>query len=151
MAQHRGSEEIQQAMAATRHALVHDVQIAQTRARQLVDWRYQFRMHPAALCAAAAVLGYLIVPGRKRSVGPVNPTEGYPASELADESTPQSSPSTSLAGELGRMIAVALAKHAVHKISEYGLSAFRRAADASHTDSERGPHESQVDGREEGK
>lgn len=54
-------------MRQIRSELPYDVDDARRQVRQLTDWRYQFRKHPAAIMTAAAVVGYLLVPQAKEN------------------------------------------------------------------------------------
>jgi hypothetical protein len=61
-------EEIQQRMAAVRRELEQQVAGVFTNARTLADWRHHFREHPLLVCGAAAAIGFLVVPQRRRSM-----------------------------------------------------------------------------------
>ena len=55
-----------QRLAAARSALVNDMGGAVDSAKTLADWRQHFRAHPLVFCGAAAAVGYLLVPRRRR-------------------------------------------------------------------------------------
>ncbi len=63
-------EEIQRRMAQVRHELHEEVREAVKGAQSLTDWRSQVRNHPWLALGAAAVVGYLIVPRRRREPAP---------------------------------------------------------------------------------
>jgi hypothetical protein len=56
--------EIQQRMKMIRGEMGHDMRTLVTNARTLSDWRYYWNKYPWALCGAAAVIGYVLVPPR---------------------------------------------------------------------------------------
>ena len=58
--------EIQRRMAQIRHELHEEVREAVKGAQSLTDWRSQVRNHPWLALGAAAVMGYMIVPRRRR-------------------------------------------------------------------------------------
>jgi len=62
------TDEIQRRMAQIRHNLHQDVQEVVTGAEAVTDWRRYIRMYPWAAVGATVVLGYFIVPKRRRSV-----------------------------------------------------------------------------------
>ena len=62
------SDDIERQLAAMRSVLHQDVRDLATEARTLVDWRCHFRAHPWLYCGGAAALGYMLVPGRDRSL-----------------------------------------------------------------------------------
>jgi hypothetical protein len=59
-------EEIQRRMAQIRLELHEDVRSAVTSARSMTDWRVLVASHPWLYAAAAAAIGYLVVPKRAR-------------------------------------------------------------------------------------
>lgn len=59
-------DDLQQRLAAARSALVNDMGGAVDSAKTLADWRQHFRAHPLVFCGAAAAVGYLLVPRRRR-------------------------------------------------------------------------------------
>src|SRR5437764_1090007 len=61
------AQDIRRQMAEIRSQLVHEVQSLASSAKAKSDWRYYYRQHPLLFVGAAAVIGFLIVPGR----GPV--------------------------------------------------------------------------------
>jgi hypothetical protein len=64
------ADEIQRQMAELRIDLHRDVEGIVDSARALADWRYYVRKYPWVCLGGAAVLGYLIVPGRLKAIAP---------------------------------------------------------------------------------
>ena len=64
------SEEIQREMLRIRSEVRDDVEGIFDRAEQLTDWRYYVRRHPWLCVAAAAAVGYFVVPQSHRIVMP---------------------------------------------------------------------------------
>ena len=60
------ADAIKHRMQEIRTCLPYEVDDARQRVKQLTDWKHHYRKHPAALMAAAFVVGYLVVPHRKR-------------------------------------------------------------------------------------
>jgi hypothetical protein len=58
--------EIRRRMLEIRGGLATDVEGIRHHARQLADWRYYLRRFPWASVAAAAAVGYLVIPKRPR-------------------------------------------------------------------------------------
>jgi hypothetical protein len=61
-------DEIQTRLAELRGALERELDGAVANARTLADWRYHFRAHPGWFCAAAALVGFVLVPARREKV-----------------------------------------------------------------------------------
>jgi hypothetical protein len=59
---------IQQRMQEVRHELTHEVDELVASARDMTDWRNYVRAYPWACAAAAAAVGYLLVPRGQRRV-----------------------------------------------------------------------------------
>lgn len=59
------SAAIRDRMREIRSELPYDVDDARARVKQLSDWRYHVSRRPVAIAAAAAVVGYLLVPARR--------------------------------------------------------------------------------------
>jgi len=62
------TDEIRRRMAQIRHELHQDVQEVVSGAEAVTDWRRYIRLYPWAAVGTAVVLGYVIVPKRRRSV-----------------------------------------------------------------------------------
>lgn len=62
LATRKQSEAIRARMQQIRSDLPYDVDDARQQVRQWIDWRYQFRKHPAAIMTASVIVGYLLVP-----------------------------------------------------------------------------------------
>ena len=58
---------IKQRMQEIRTQLPYDVDVARQSARELSDWRYHMGRYPWLLAGAAVVVGYAMVPHRKKS------------------------------------------------------------------------------------
>ncbi|TWU03218.1 hypothetical protein [Neorhodopirellula pilleata] len=58
---------IKQRMQEIRTQLPYDVDVARQSARELSDWRYHMGRYPWLLVGAAVVVGYVMVPHRKKS------------------------------------------------------------------------------------
>jgi hypothetical protein len=84
--------EIQRRMAQIRRELHEEVKEAVKGAQSLTDWRSQVKSHPWLALGAAAAIGYMIVPKRRRPETPtivtVNPVA---ASPVSSPSAPSSS------------------------------------------------------------
>jgi hypothetical protein len=57
------AQEIRRQMAEVRGQLSREVRSLAESAKAKTDWRYYYRQHPWLFLGAAAVVGYLIVPG----------------------------------------------------------------------------------------
>ena len=66
----RQAIDVRQQMEQIRCDLAEEVSHVASDARQLVDYRYYFRQHPWWSLAAAATVGYLLVPRRERKISP---------------------------------------------------------------------------------
>lgn len=62
------ADEIRRRMTTIRTALHANVDTIVDTARQTIDWRYQVKRHPWACAAAAAAIGFLVVPRGARKV-----------------------------------------------------------------------------------
>lgn len=71
MDQDHQAEEIRRAMAEVRRKVDGNTAEVLNHAREMADWRYHVRKYPKMSLAAAAAIGYLLVPakGRRRAVG----------------------------------------------------------------------------------
>ena len=75
---------IQEQLAAVRTALNDDVRSVAADARTLTDWRHHFREHPLLFSGAAAALGFVLIPRRRRETGTVGRISGTGPGEAAD-------------------------------------------------------------------
>ena len=75
--------EIQRRMAQVRHELHEEVREAVKGAQSLTDWRSQVRNHAWLALGAAAVVGYMLVPRRRREPAPTIVTVAPPAPSAA--------------------------------------------------------------------
>ena len=66
MDQDHQAEEIRRAMAEVRRDVDANTAEVFNRAREMADWRYHVRKYPKLSLAAAAVIGYLVVPAKRR-------------------------------------------------------------------------------------
>lgn len=98
LATRKQSAAIRAQMQQIRSDLPYDVDAARRQVRQLTDWRYQFRKHPAAIMTAAAVIGYAIVPHARQEREIVVRTSGRDR-----ERQPEPAPK----GLIGGMVAAA--------------------------------------------
>jgi hypothetical protein len=64
------ADEIQQQMAAIRRRLSDDVAEIRESSGTMLDWKYYFKRYPWPMVAAAAAVGYLVVPKRVEVVRP---------------------------------------------------------------------------------
>ena len=90
--------DIQRRMAHLRRELHEEVSGAVKGAQSLTDWRSQVRNHPWLALGAAAAVGYIIVPRRRRpetptivTVNPVAPSPGVGSSPTPSSSPPRKS------------------------------------------------------------
>ncbi|OYP28889.1 hypothetical protein [Rhodopirellula sp. MGV] len=67
LATDKQAQAIKQRMQQIRTNLPYEVDQARDQVKELSDWKYHFRRHPAALLSAAAVVGYLLVPSKSPS------------------------------------------------------------------------------------
>ncbi len=67
LATRKQSEAIRVRMREIRSELPYDVDDARQRVKQLSDWKYHMARHPWPILAAATVLGYMLVPGKRGS------------------------------------------------------------------------------------
>jgi hypothetical protein len=81
-------EDIQRQMAQIRLALHQDVDGAVKGARSMTDWRAVVASHPWAALAAAAALGYLVVPKRQPAEVSGGQLAGAPTPIIAESETP---------------------------------------------------------------
>lgn len=65
LATEKQAEAIKQRMAQIRSELPYGVDEARNRVRELADWKYHMSRHPLPILAAAAVVGYLVVPKKQ--------------------------------------------------------------------------------------
>jgi hypothetical protein len=115
--------DIQRRMAQIRRDLHEEVKEAVKGAQSLTDWRSQVKSHPWLALGAAAAVGYLIVPRRRRPETPtivaVNPVAAAPAAGPSAVATP-SSPSRKGGSILGSAFGL-LAPIAVRAAQNYAI------------------------------
>jgi len=118
--------DVQRRMAQIRRDLHAEVQEAVKGAQSWTDWRSLVRNHPWAALGAAAVVGYLIVPGRRSSaplVVAVSPPTVAPAPAMAVADGPRAKPRTARVGNwsvLGTAFSL-LAPIAVRAAQNYAI------------------------------
>jgi hypothetical protein len=139
-------DEIERQMAALRAAMRREARDVAESARTLADWRYHFRAHPFVFCAAAAALGYLLVPRRaSRAIGQVAPEPANGAIETSyDKGVTAGRPLVVAAlGLAARYAARQAASYVAHRgqdaLRSYVQSRAKREAPAE-TRGERGEH-----------
>jgi hypothetical protein len=64
------ADEIQRRMAELRHNVSEDVAEIRDSSGTMLDWKYYFKRYPWPMVAAAAAVGYLVVPKRVEVVQP---------------------------------------------------------------------------------
>jgi hypothetical protein len=64
------AEEIRKAMAEVRRDVDANSAEVFSHAREMADWRYHVRKYPKLSLAAAAAIGYLLVPAKRTSAAP---------------------------------------------------------------------------------
>ncbi len=97
------SDAIRARMKLIRSELPQDVILARQRVREWANWRYHFRKHSIAFLGAAAVVGYLLVPGNRGR------RETIIRSEVRDKVQASESAKGGLAGSLfGALLTMAL-------------------------------------------
>jgi len=116
--------EIQRRMAQVRHDLHEDVREAVKGAQSLTDWRSQVGSHPWLALGAAAVLGYAIVPRRRRPELPAVVALGPPSTAMSAVApaavSPSSPPSKGGWGIVGAVLSLA-APIAVRAAQNYDM------------------------------
>jgi hypothetical protein len=116
--------DIQRRMAQIRRELHEDVKEAVKGAQSLTDWRSQVGSHPWLALGAAAVLGYMIVPKRRRPEIPtivsVNPVTTGPGVGLSATAPPSSPPRKRRSGILGSAFGL-VAPIAVRAAQNYAI------------------------------
>jgi hypothetical protein len=117
----RTPDEIQREMAALRGALEQEVSGVVNSARTLSDWRYHFREHPALFCAAAAAMGFALVPRSKDHELPaVSAHEGGAENQRAASVEAGTVPSRSVMAVLLGLAANAAAREATRIVTRHG-------------------------------
>lgn len=86
--------DIQRRMAQIRRELHEEVREAVKGAQSLTDWRNQVRNHPWLALGAAAAVGYMIVPKRRRPESPTIVTVNPVAAGMGGDSSAQAPPSS---------------------------------------------------------
>jgi hypothetical protein len=115
--------EIQRRMAQIRHELHDEVRQAVKGARSFTDWRSLVRRHPWPAVGAAAVVGYLVVPKRRRKV-PAVVTVTPPASTLAaPAAASMAKPSQASRSGVFAMAFALLGPVVLHAVQNYAAAA----------------------------
>lgn len=114
---------IKQRMQEIRTQLPYDVDIARQSARQLSDWKYHMGRYPWALIGAAVVVGYVMVPRRKKSeVKVIHHDYSPPDREQTDGFVRPQPSKRGLIGGIGGAIATIAMKQAAtliaHQVSQ---------------------------------
>jgi hypothetical protein len=104
--------EIQRRMAQVRRELHEDVREAVKGAQSLTDWRSHLRNHPWLALGAAASVGYLIAPRRRRDVAPavvaVAPAATIPSALQPRPAEPEKKRSGLIGSALGLLAPIAV-------------------------------------------
>jgi hypothetical protein len=133
MAQARSADRIRSEMDEVRNALVADVDEVVSNASVVMDWRYQFAERPWLWCAIAAVVGYMLIPGRRRETFDIKQavlkelTKKHPVIVVEREKKPSS---RGWLGEALRLLGTAAAKEAVVHGKELGTQVISQFAHA---------------------
>jgi ElaB/YqjD/DUF883 family membrane-anchored ribosome-binding protein len=116
--------DIQRRMAQIRRDLHEEVKGAVKGAQSLTDWRSQVKSHPWLALGAAAAVGYLIVPKRRRPETPtivaVSPVAAAPVAGPSAMATPSSASRKGGSGILGSVFGL-LAPIAVRAAQNYAI------------------------------
>jgi hypothetical protein len=97
------AEAIRQAMAELRRNLDANTKVVMNHAREMVDWRYHVRKYPSLALAAAAAVGYLVVPAKRQPPKAGNVAQRQLGPEAAN-AAPQGSLAQQLAGTAARLL-----------------------------------------------
>jgi hypothetical protein len=104
------SEAIRKRMQEIRNELPGNVDAARSKAKQWIDWRYQFRRRPLPWMFAAIALGYFVVPkkvrDKKQGAGGPTSSPGDPTSNSASQ--PQAVQRGFVSGLFGALATIAL-------------------------------------------
>lgn len=100
-------EDIRAEMAQIRCDLNEDVEDLVEHAREMADWRYYVRSYPLASAAAAAALGYLVVPKKPQIISPNPKTLAQLArkNQLVVVDRPKAEKRRTLSGSLFNLVA----------------------------------------------
>lgn len=100
-------EDIRAEMAQIRCDLNEDVEDLVEHAREMADWRYYVRSYPLASAAAAAALGYLVVPKKPQIISPDPKTLAQLArkNQLVVVDRPKAEKRRTLSGSLFNLVA----------------------------------------------
>ncbi len=96
------AEEIRREMAEMRRNLDANTTEVLNHAREMTDWRYHVRKYPGLALAAAAALGYLVVPA-KRAPSVAVDEENRPLGRVTVKTTSQGSLARQLLGTAARL------------------------------------------------
>ena len=128
------AEQIRRRMAQIRTDLHDDVDVIVETARVMADWRHYWSSYPWACLAAAAAVGYLVVPTKVQIVQPDMQTvlDLARRHQLSVQPIKDASKRSGIAGAIFRMAAPAIMRGAVALASSQAAKfAQRRAANAS--------------------
>jgi len=92
-------EEIRRRMAQIRMELHQDMQGVVAGTDAATDWRYYVRLYPWASLGAAALVGYLVIPRRRRSVTEVARKAAEAATEKVQQAVETARPKTKAKAE----------------------------------------------------
>lgn len=117
----RQAEEIRKVMAEVRRDV--DANTAQvfSRAREMADWRYHVRKYPKLSLAAAAAIGYLLVPAKRRRA-----VEGQAAGRTLGPSTVETTRQASLTEQLLTTAASLVIRNGVPLVAREAIRAWQQ-------------------------
>ena len=102
LATRKQSEAIRQRMQLIRTEMPSDADSARARVKELTDWKYHVRNHPLPVLAAAAVVGYLLVPSKS------NPSVIVRSESQGEHPEPAPAKKGMLGGLLGSLATLAI-------------------------------------------
>jgi hypothetical protein len=116
-------EEIRKGMARIRRELHEDVRGVVESAEAVTDWKHYIRDYPWASIAAAAAIGFVIVPRRRRTVKPAEVAQAVaaqiqPAVQAAQAAAPAPEPKKKGRGLIGAGLGL-LAPIAMRAVQNY--------------------------------
>ncbi len=117
-------DQLQERMHQVRRDLGEDVQGLIENTRAMTDWRLLWRKHPWVGCAAAAVLGYVVVPSRR--FGKADARRLADLASAAATSAPVVSPARGIAWQIAGIVLGSVAQRGVQFLTQ---SFLQRVAD----------------------